>query len=87
MSSDLVVRLAVLPDDLYPVQHVLSVLRLQQVLTEVLCGQPQGVLPFGLTVCDVHQTAPDTDWLVVISRTANRGTPEHCLPLVLVEEE
>lgn len=85
--SDLAACLAVLSDDLDPVQHVLTVLRLQQVLAEVLGGQAQGVLSFGLTVRDVHQAAPDADWLLVLGRTSDRGPTEHRLPLVLVEEE
>lgn len=87
MSSDLTVCLAVLPDDLYPVQHVLPVLRLQQVLAEVLGGESQGVLSFGLAVRDVHQAAPDADRLLVLRRAADRGPAKHRLPLVLVEEQ
>lgn len=79
--SDLVVYLAVLPDDLYPIQHVLPVLRLQQVLTEVLGGQPEGVLSFGLAVRDVHQAALDADRLLIL------GSAKHRLPLILVEEQ
>lgn len=82
VTSDLAVRLAALSDDLDPLQHVVSVLRLQQVLAEVLRGEPQGVLPLGLAVRDVHQAAPDVDGLLV-----HRGAAEHRLPLVLVEEQ
>lgn len=85
--SDLVVYLAVLPDDLYPIQHVLPVLRLEQVLTEVLGGQPEGVLSFGLAVCDVHQAALDADRLLILGRTSNCGSAKHRLPLILVEEQ
>ncbi len=87
VSSHLAVRLAVLPDDLYPVQHVLPVLRLQQVFAEVLGGQPQGMFSFGLAVRDVHQAAPDADRLLVLGRTSDRGPSKHRLPLVLIEEE
>ena len=83
---DLAVRLAALPDDLYPVQHVLPVLCLQQVLAEVLGGQSQGMLSFSLAVCNIHQAAPDIDWLLLFG-VSNGCTVEHCLPLVLVEEK
>lgn len=86
-SSDLTVRLAVLPDDLDPIQHVLPIFGLQQVLAEVLGGQPQSVFSFGLAVSDVHQAAPDADWLLVFGASAKGGPSEYSLPLVLVEEE
>lgn len=87
VTSDLTVRLGVLPDDLDPVQHVLAVLRLQQVFAEVLRGESQRVLPLGLAVCDVHQAATDADWLLVLRAAADRGAAKHRLPLVLVEEQ
>lgn len=87
VNSDLAVRLAVLSDDLYPIQHVLPVLRLQQVLTEVLGSQSEGVFSFCLAVCNVHQAAPDADWLLILSRTSNRGSAKHRFPLVFVEEQ
>lgn len=87
MSSDLVVRLAVLPDDLYPVQHVLPVLRLQQVLTEVLRGQPQGVLTLGFTVGNVDQAATDADWRMFILAGPRPSPVKDGFSLVLVEEK
>lgn len=87
VSSDLAVHLVGLSDDLYPAQHVLPVLCLQQVLAEVLGGQPQGMLALGLAVRDVHQAAPDVDRLLVLCRAFNRGAAKKRLPLVLVEEQ
>lgn len=87
MRSNLIVGLAVLPDDPDPGQHVVPVLSLQQVLTEVLCGEPQGVLTFGFTVGDVNQTAADADrGVLVLAGTCPRPVKDR-LSLILVEEE
>lgn len=87
VTTDLVVCFAVFPDDLYPVQHVLPVLRLQQVFTEILGGQSQGMLSLGLTVCNVHQAAPDADWLFILGSSADHTPTKQGLPLVFIDEE
>ena len=85
-QTHLGVGLAALSDGSYPGQHVVPVLGLQQVLTEVLRGEAEGVLPLGLAVGDVHQAARQADgWLVVLA--GRPGAVEHRLPLVLVEEQ
>lgn len=83
----LAVSPALLPDSLDPGHHVLLVLRLQQVLAEVLCGEPQGVLPFGVPVGDVHQTSWEADGWAVLQPAAWPGCLQHSLSLVFVEEE
>lgn len=86
-ESDLVVRLAVLPDDPDPGQHVVPALGLQQVLAEVLRGQPQGVFSLGLAVGDVDEAAADADGGMLVLAGACAGAMKHGLSLVLVEEE
>lgn len=83
----LAVSPALLPDRLDPGHHVLLVLRLQQVLAQVLRGQPQGVLPPGVPVGDVHQTPSDADGGAVLRPAARPDRLQHSLPLVFVEEE
>lgn len=86
-GSDLVVRLAVLSDDPDPGEHVVPVLGLEQVLTEVLGGQPQSVLTLGFAVGDVNQATADADWrMLVLAWAGPRPMKDGC-PLVLVEEE
>lgn len=86
-ESDLVVRLAVLPDDPDPGQHVVPALGLQQVLAEVLRGQPQGVFSLGLAVGDVDEAAADADGGMLVLAGACAGAMEHGLSLVFVKEE
>lgn len=86
-ESDLVVRLAVLPDDPDPGQHVVPALGLQQVLAEVLRGQPQGVFSLGLAVGDVDEAAVDADGGMLVLAGACTGAMEHGLSLVFVQEE
>lgn len=57
----LLVQVAVVLYDSDPLQHVLSVLGLEQILA-VRRGQPQHVLPLGVTVGDVNQAGFDADW-------------------------
>lgn len=86
-ESDLVVRLAVLPDDPDPGQHVVPALGLQQVLAEVLRGQPQCVFSLGLAVGDVDEAAADADGGMLVLAGACTGAMKHRLSLVFVEEE
>lgn len=83
----LTVSPALLPDRLDPGHHVLLVLRLQQVLAQVLRGQPQDVLASGVPVGDVHQTPSDADGGAVLQPAARPDCLQHSLPLVFVEEE
>ncbi len=87
LNSHLVVSLAVFTDDPNPLQHVLSVLRLQQVFTEVLCVQPKRVFVLRFAVSNVHKAAPDADWLFLFGPTSQHHPFEHCLSLVFVEEQ
>lgn len=83
-GSHLALSLAILPDDFDPGQHVVPILCLKEIFTEVSGRQPEDVLPLGLAVGNVHQARSDADWLLLL--TLGRGVG-HGLPPVLAEVE
>lgn len=71
---------AVLPDRSDPAQHVIPVLSLKEIFTEVSGGQPEHVPPLGLAVGDVHQAGADADGRRLVLTCAGRRSPRRRRP-------
>lgn len=81
---------AVLSDRSDPAQHVIPVLSLKEIFTEVSGGQPEHVPPLGLAVGDVHQAGADADGRRLVL-TCDGRRPRRCcrpgLPPLLAQRE
>lgn len=81
---------AVLSDCSDPAQHVIPILSLKEIFTEVSGGQPEHVPPLGLAVGDVHQAGADADGRRLVLTCDGRRRPcrrRPGLPPLLAQRE